>query len=72
MTLGLPMKEVICAPMVEQSELAFRMLCRKYGVKLCFTPMLHSRLFIEDKRYREEKFTTCPEDRPLVVQVSNN
>ncbi len=56
------------APMVNQSELAFRMLTRKYGATLCYTPMFHSRLFSESKLYREKMFTTCPEDRPLFVQ----
>ena len=32
----------ICAPMVDQSELPFRMLTRKYNTNLCFTPMVHS------------------------------
>ena len=56
------------APMVHQSELAFRMLTRKYNAKLCFTPMLHSRMFVESEKYRQSNFHTCPEDRPLFVQ----
>ena len=46
-----------------QSELAFRMLCFKYGATAAYTPMLHSRLFLEDPKYRAEHFTTCPGDR---------
>lgn len=40
------------APMVDQSELPFRMLCRKNGAECAYTPMFHSRLFAEDKVYR--------------------
>ena len=56
------------APMVDQSELPFRMMCRKYGATLAYTPMFHSRLFSEDPHYRQVKFATVPEDRPLFVQ----
>ena len=39
-TLGKP--KYVCAPMVDQSELPFRMLTRLYKTDLCFTPMVHS------------------------------
>ena len=55
--LGSPRFHV--APMVDQSELPFRMLCRKYGADAAYTPMLHSRLFAEDPKYRLKEFSTC-------------
>ncbi|PSS36059.1 TRNA-dihydrouridine(16/17) synthase [NAD(P)(+)]-like [Actinidia chinensis var. chinensis] len=55
--LGQP--KLIVAPMVDNSELTFRMLCRKYGAEAAYTPMLHSRIFIETQKHRTLEFTTC-------------
>ncbi|KAJ8546187.1 hypothetical protein K7X08_018770 [Anisodus acutangulus] len=68
--LGQP--KLIVAPMVDNSELPFRLLCRKYGADAAYTPMLNSRLFTEDKKYRNMEFTTCKEDRPLFIQFCAN
>ncbi|RWR77585.1 tRNA-dihydrouridine16/17 synthase NADP+-like protein [Cinnamomum micranthum f. kanehirae] len=68
--LGEP--KLIVAPMVDNSELPFRMLCRKYGADAAYTPMLHSRIFSENEKYRSQEFTTCKEDRPLFVQFCAN
>ena len=54
--------------MVNQSELAFRMLARQYGAELCYTPMLHSTLFAQEEVYRRDNFDPHAADRPLVAQ----
>uniref|UniRef100_A0A1I7UY92 tRNA-dihydrouridine(16/17) synthase [NAD(P)(+)] n=1 Tax=Caenorhabditis tropicalis TaxID=1561998 RepID=A0A1I7UY92_9PELO len=62
----------VLAPMVDQSELAFRMFTRKYGAQLTFTPMIHAHLFVNDGTYRRNSLALVKADRPLVVQFCAN
>lgn len=66
-SLGSP--RFVVAPMVNQSELPFRLLCRRYGAQLTFTPMLHGRIFSENEKYRKTQFQTDPLDSPLIAQL---
>ena len=78
----------IVAPMVGASELAFRLLCRKYGATLSYTPMMSSTQFVKEAEESLKnsqnsdgaavpksnicEFQTIPQDRPLVVHFSAN
>ncbi|ULU12359.1 hypothetical protein L3Y34_015579 [Caenorhabditis briggsae] len=62
----------VLAPMVDQSELAFRLFTRKYGAQLTFTPMIHAHLFVNDGTYRRNALALVKADRPLVVQFCAN
>ena len=63
------------APMVDASDLPYRLLTRRYNTSLCFTPMIHARMFLEKPGYRNKfwKSTGMPaEDRPLIAQFCGN
>ena len=60
--------------MVGQSDLAFRLLCRRHGAQLVYTQMLDAARLVEEPEYRQQMFLSevHVQDRPLVVQLSGN
>jgi tRNA-dihydrouridine synthase len=63
-------KALVVAPMVDQSDLPFRLLCRRYGANLCFTPMVHAKLVVQSMRYRQKFIGNfILQDRPLIAQI---
>eukprot|EP01035_Chromulina_nebulosa_P001092 gene1092-1480_t len=68
--IGRPKK--IVAPMVEHSDLAYRMMTRHYGAELVYTQMFNCNSFLSSKDFRELSFTTTETDRPLIVQFAGH
>ncbi len=63
----------VLAPMVDQSDLPFRKLVRKYGCTLCFTPMIHAKMLLTHAVYRRKfLIRDDPTDRPLIAQLCGN
>ena len=62
---------VICAPMVLGSELAFRMLVRRHGVSLCYTPMLKADKLLEGEAEANQLLDegSTDKDSPLALQI---
>ena len=72
----LPPHQLVLAPMVGASELPFRLLCRRHGAQLCYTPMMHADAFCDaahtPTRTGLGPLQTRPEDAPLVAHFCAN
>lgn len=62
------------APMVNNSEEAFRILVKRYGCDICYTEMVHCRIFNESNAKADKNmwYTTREGDKPLIIQVAGN
>jgi tRNA-dihydrouridine synthase 1 len=61
------------APMVDQSELPFRILCKRYGATLGYTPMINAGVVAGQGHIDvPDQFSTSPEDRPVFAQFCAN
>ena len=69
----------VAAPMVAQSDLAFRRLVRKHGCDLTYTQMIHATNFCKSEKFQRNHLDVFPmndefqeEDRPVFVQIAGH
>ncbi|MBS3143567.1 tRNA-dihydrouridine synthase family protein [Candidatus Woesearchaeota archaeon] len=60
----------ILAPMANYSDLAFRLLCRKYGASLAYTEQVSAIALSKENRKTLSMIKTCREDKPISLQLS--
>lgn len=75
-SIGSP--KYIVAPMVDQSEFAWRMLTRSFLPEserpsiLAYTPMFHARLFVDSQKYRDAHFQPTWSSASLISTQNQN
>ncbi len=60
------------APLAGYSDLAMRLLCRKYGAKICVTEMVSAKGIVYGGKNTTSLLKTTPEDQNSIVQLFGN
>src|SRR3989338_5982890 len=64
--------KLILAPMVDITNLPYRLLCRKTGASLCFTEMIYIDSIINKNKKTKKLMETNNLDSPIGIQVTGN
>ena len=60
------------APMVDVTDLPYRLLCRKAGAAMAYTEMLYISQILHENKKTKQLMKTSKEDKPLGVQITGN
>jgi len=60
------------APLVNVSDLPYRLLCRRCGAGMAYTEMLYINSILHENEKTEELMKTCGEDSPVGLQITGN
>lgn len=63
---------LILAPMVDVTDLPYRILCRKAGAALAFTEMIYVDAILHENKKTKQMMKTLKEDSPLGLQITGN
>jgi nifR3 family TIM-barrel protein len=63
---------LILAPMVDITNLPFRLVCRKAGAALAYTEMINLPAIIHENDKTNQMMQTCNEDSPIGIQITGS
>ena len=63
---------LILAPMVDVTDLPYRLLCRRCGAGMAYTEMLYIDAILHENKKTELLMKTSREDRPIGLQITGN
>lgn len=61
---------LVLAPMLDITNLPFRLLCRKSGASLAFTEMIYTDAIIHKNKKTAQMMSSSKEDKPLGIQIT--
>lgn len=64
--------DLILAPMAGVSDLPFRILCRQQGAGLVCMEMISAKAILYGNRHTDDLMASCPEERPVSLQLFGN
>lgn len=63
---------LVLAPMVDVTNLPYRLVCRKAGAALAYTEMINVPAILHENKKTKAMMKTCKEDSPLGIQLTGN
>ena len=64
--------KLFLAPMVDVTDLAYRLICRKAGAGMAYTEMLYVDAITHENEKTQKLMKTSKEDKPVGIQVTGN
>ena len=68
-TIDLGDRPVFLAPMEDVTDIAFRLMCKKFGADMVYTEFVSSDALIRNVSKTQQKLTVAEEERPVAIQI---
>lgn len=68
-TIDLGKRPVLLAPMEDVTDIAFRLMCKRFGADMVYTEFVSSDALIRHVNKTKAKLTVSDEERPVAIQI---